>query len=491
MMKKLTAVSVVLILMLVLFTSCDKNKKDSSKKDSTKSESTKDSSEGTDYKVKADPDVLDDSGTMYVYDCSYLGLAALTDKANVKETVKFESEQGKKIRDGMDAILWEDEGYFYDYYLNTSWYDIKLQFTGCENNYYIDFANDRVFDFVTDVSDGSDEWDGYTVRMGNMTKALIDSINELCPERTEGYEFDENGHMTEKSVGEYAEKVTFNYLKFLEDRYFSDNPEDYRVTLKASNSVDYDVTIEWKNNWYTFCVASVDSVDVGINEFSILSGRPGFVQGEAKTGYGNGYGYYSYEGLYVNDHYYEEGYDPEKPRYDDEHFEYDEKNYLVSIASINGYKPEPVEDIVRDAREYIENVFPGFAGSTEQWVTEENDDGKTVKYILDGVYGCPIVLASFVYDAENRLTSASMQMELLMDIKEEEVDELVKYDEVVEKAKDEFKTLHPEIEDYETEAEPVIYYGIRWKVRFICPEINYYGLYDALTGERILLRKEK
>ena len=64
--------------------------------------------------------------------------------------------------------------------------------TKCENNYYIDFANDRVFDIVSEVSDGSDEWDGCTVRMGNMTKALIDSINELCPGRTEGYEFDEN-----------------------------------------------------------------------------------------------------------------------------------------------------------------------------------------------------------------------------------------------------------------------------------------------------------
>ena len=108
MMKKLTAVSVVLILMLALFTSCDKDKKDSSKKDSTKSESTKDSSAGTDYKVRADREIMDESATLTVFATSFSEYNNLAEKLSDKdkEVIELQAEEGMEFRKELDSLSW-------------------------------------------------------------------------------------------------------------------------------------------------------------------------------------------------------------------------------------------------------------------------------------------------------------------------------------------------------------------------------------------------
>ena len=482
MMKKLAAVSVVLILMLALFTSCDKEKKDSSKKEnpkgeSTESESIEESSEETDYHVKADPELTDESAVLRIYDSSLIENIALYSDSDVVKTIELDGTEGAQLRKKLDEIKWYS-GSAVDFAFQ-QWFDAELQYEDQTDKYYISFGSKSILHVAKDTEG----------LYGSMSDELLESMVKICPERTEKLEFDENGCLTAASCAEYAKKCVKNFLKKSERAGYSadDDINSYVVTINNEEYIedkpgqtDIDlgkaelvtVIVEKEKNWYSYFMFLINRKWVGVEGGGYMSGKPDEYRVEFTQ--------YSYEGLETKPNY-ESNKDNE---FTDGHYKYivdDNSRCLRSVLTIDGYKAAPVNDIIADAKTYLEKLFPGYSGEIGDW---EIEDGKTkiVKYMND-IYGYPVQMAGFVYDEENRLTGASMNMELLTYIKNEE--ELIKLDKAVELAEGYIKKDYPELgSDYNVTAKPEMSNGILvWIVRFGSGERVYTCVLDAVTGE--------
>lgn len=491
MMKKLTAVSIVLILMLALFTSCDKDKKDSSKKDSTKSESTKDSSAETDYKVRADREIMDESAILTVFSTSYAEYTDLLDRVNDKdkEVIELDADRGTEFRRELDSISWFNATAAYSEYLVTSWpwIDAVLQYEESNDEYYISFGSGSVIHVVPEEK----------TKTGKMSESLQKSFSELCSFRTQGLEFDEKGQLTEDSCVQYVRRCLTNYLKYFGDEIdtkgFSknDNQDEYVVSF---HKLDYEggidpitgellsddsvrLIVEKPKNWDGYAMFEISRKGAGLLSGTFYEGRPDLYKAKADITD------ISYEGRNLNE--------TDSLGFSDGHFGY-YLNYatgcISTIMNLNGYRPEPVGDIIKDAKEYLEKLFPGSALYSGEWETEEIGVSRIVKFITN-IYGYPLQTASFVYDEENRFTAATLQMELLIYIKDE--NDLIKLYDAVKLAEEYLKKEYPELNDYTATAHPEkMNDSLVWIVRLTSGEKVYTCVLNAVSGDQISLAFE-
>ena len=494
-MKKKIIMLLALVFICTCLAACDKNKKDVNKKDSTKSESTKDSSAETDYKVRADREIMDESATLTVFATSFSEYNNLAEKLSDKdkEVIELQAEEGMEFRKELDSLSWFNAEMAYSDFLENPWpwVDAVLKYEESNDKYYISFGSGSVIHVIPEEK----------TKTGKMSESLLKSFSELCSFRTQGLEFDEKGQLTEDSCVQYVRRCLTNYLEYFGDEIdtkgFSknDNQDEYVVSF---HKLDYEggidpitgellsddsvrLIVEKPKNWDGYAMFEISRKGAGILSGTFYEGRPDLYKAKADITD------ISYEGRNI-DYTLNE---TDSPDFSDGHFGY-YLNYatgcISTIMNLNGYRPEPVGDIIKDAKEYLEKLFPGSALYSGEWETEEIGVSRIVKFITN-IYGYPLQTASFVYDEENRFTAATLQMELLIYIKDE--NDLIKLYDAVKLAEEYLKKEYPELNDYNATAHPeMMNDSLVWIVRLTSGEKAYTCVLNAVSGDQISLAFE-
>ncbi len=472
----------LVLLVLIIASACSKESKNESGDDRLESingDESGESSGETDYEVRVDPDLIDESAKLFVFRASWYEDFVVTGKVEAYETIEIDAKEGIGLRKELDKIVWHSDNMLDRM---PCFIDAGLQYEDSEEKFYFSFAGKTVY-YLDDLNG---------VEIGKLTDELLDSIISLCPGRTKDLEFDENGLLTESACIAFTQKCVQNYLDVLRKnpdsfvrQVFSpdDDPEDYAYRVSYNDDGSVNVVVEQQKNWYSYFNFTIDRKVAAVKWGTMNGGRPGLYESKVE------YEEYSYEGLKVNYSLMND----EGTEFSDGHYRYSNdyrSGYLYLIKNEDGYKAEPVKDVMADARKYFDRLFPGYGGKDSDWKLEE-EGNRTVKYLCSA-YGYPVEIAAFYYDEENRFTGAYIQMGLLAFIKDE--NELIKYEEAAETSGRYLKLDYPGIkpEDFNITAQPDINENghIIWRTRFISGSNTYVCEIDAVTGEKLMTGME-
>ena len=392
MMKKLAAVSVVLILMLALFTSCDKDKKDSNKKDSMKSESTEsntgEGSEETDYRVKADPDVLDEGGTLALYDCACIEDYALGGIVKEKTAFSFDDEKGHMVKTELENLGWDKER------LRTEdkiWIDMEIEFKSYDEKYYIALGYGEVIQIVP----------GKGTFYGVVSEELMDILSGIGKDVSDKIKAEK---LSEEECRNYALKCFNQYVKYQDAAGINspflpdDDSEKYVVTSYVGLEYEsvVDVRIEKTGNPSECFYFQIDMESGGV-----ISGEHFSVNHEKDAPPEN----LSYEGLELCEVFRNK----KSIFYSDGHFWYeinDIDGYIRFMAcsdeaSDEHYHADPVEDFVADADAYLERLYPGLINKENGW--EGESQAHALMYSKKNANDVLQKYINILYDDQNRL----------------------------------------------------------------------------------------
>ncbi len=408
MMKKLTAVSVVLILMLALFTSCDKKEKND-KGDNFDPKYVEESESETDYRVKVEPEAVDEGCTITRFKCSNYESVVLSGRAEAGEICTTDDETGKKIRLLLDIEKWKSEDITDSI---PGWFDYVIVFKN-DDIYYIAAADKRA---VYKNPDGK-------LFEATVTDNLLELLEKKLPGRIEKYEVDEEtGWLTGNGCEKYAKKCLEAFVNKVDDTGLTggftknDDPGSYIVDIRKGESEKLvNVRIEKPGNPVNYYYFEINYKTKGV-----LSGMCRSYDGKRMEHPDK----LSYEGIEIVDAYSYNNINIES----DGHFEYsfnDVSGNLVSISAYRPlpnqwvgepeqYKPEPVEDIEKDAKEYLNRLYPGLKEEIQSWEVNSwyTESERTIRFTKK-INGSPEIIAAFSYDTVNRFAGANLFLNLL------------------------------------------------------------------------------
>ncbi|MBR0132368.1 MAG: hypothetical protein IJM14_04715, partial [Lachnospiraceae bacterium] len=279
----------LVFLALIIVSACSKESKNESGDDRLESingDESGESSGETDYAVRVDPDLMDESAKLFVFRASWPEGFVLAGMAGASETIEIDAKEGSELRKELDKIAWSSNDISDRM---PCFIDAGLLYEDSEEKYYFSFAGKTVF--YLSASNG--------VEIGKLTDELLDSIISLCPGRTKNLEFDENGLLTESACIAFTQKCVQNYLDVLRNNPDSfvhqgfsldDDPEDYAYRVSYNEDGSVNVVVEQQKNWYSYFNFTIDRKVAAVRWGSVTSGRPG--QYENKVEYEG----YSYEG---------------------------------------------------------------------------------------------------------------------------------------------------------------------------------------------------
>ena len=423
----------VLVITMFLLVSCG----GSDKKGENSVDNSAKNEESVESVNKAEDQEYDDSsdysGKLTLYECSYKGK-----EPGIEKIIEFDSKTGLEIKKSLDKMEWENEAQIDRAY--AIWFDFELQFNGCEDIYKFGFGDRTAIHRIPDA--------------GTFSAGTPDEVYALCPGRTEGWNFDDNGLLTEEDSIKYAKKCLLSYItnrKNSEEGDFStsDDWDSYVVMTRPADQTEIiNVMIEKPGEKNYYCFLDVNRKRVGIISDFHRSWEYEKLAIPEKLSYEGLEIKFDYARAYINAGIYSDG-----------HYSYyidDVNGNLNGIRYIDEYRPQPVEDILADAKAYFSRLYPDFITNDEGWNQEDalrRDGSRTVSYTKK-VNGKPETIASFLYDGENRLLIAYTTLYLTKLIKEDDLQVLEavkKYlEEYIEKEKAEGISFNADnLEDYQ------------------------------------------